>query len=315
MTRDRAADPDLVDSPPEFVRTQREYDAVLADAASVFDFDAQLPDWVFRTNTGTVSFCDESFALFGDMSPILHSLVTRYDDRTVHGLTKDFFDRRPSMQRVFDGRFMAFSVSTKAGISRLESLLRWAPQSDGLPLFQYEDIVAVFGSSGQWGLYKDMSWELALLWVNTDEPFWPQLPGHYLTDARGATDIARPAFVDTGSFEGEAQRLIHTYSSHDPWRNSAARARLDLRTCVNWLAEIHRQYPTHWAHVQRIIWSCAVWDLPVDIARKSQTVDPQAFDLLAVTAWFEHRHAAGPEPWLEAQAMILDLMAEMNRPD
>lgn len=310
----RSVAPNYSNAPVGFVRTQQEYEAILADAAHVFAIPAQVPDWVFRQTSGTVSFCEEGEALW-NLVPIFTSLIEYYGDRTVSAVAKDFTNRRPSMRRIYDGRFKAFTTPTGEGASSLGPLLECDPFGYGISTFQYEDIVMVFGDSGQWGLYRDMGWELGLLWVNTDEPFWPQLPGHYLTNARGATDIARPAFFDSRSFEGEAQRLIYTYSSHDPWRNSPALARLDLKTCVNWLVEIHRQDPTHWAYVQRIIWSYAVWDLPVDIARKSQTVDPQAFDLLAVTTWFEDRHAAGPEPWLEAKAMVLDLMAEMNNSD
>ncbi|MBN9612447.1 MAG: hypothetical protein J0H64_03090, partial [Actinobacteria bacterium] len=299
------------------MRTHEEYETVLADAGSVFAFDSQVPDWVFRERAGTVTFCEEGSVLDDRFLPVIKALADRYGDRKISVVAKDFFDRKPSMRRVYDGRFKAFTMPTDAGLSPLGPLLDYGPLLEPdtfdltTPTFQYEDIVVIFGDSGQWGVYRDMGWEIALLWVNVDEPFWPQLPGHYFTNARGGSLIASPTFYARDDFETESKRLIDTYAPFDPWRNSPLRKEVDLAACRAWLQSRHALDSLAWAYTQEVIWSsAAAWDLVPGGSAWAVPVDFERFDLEAIMNWLGDRYATGPEPWLEAQALIFDLMTE-----
>ena len=304
---------DVRHAPPEYVRTQHAHEAVLADAQRVFDLEAELPEWVFRKKTGIVNFDDESLAM-GEAVPIIESLITHFGDATVSTVAKDYLHRPKRRRRKLDDCFLAFTMPASEVGRRFTNLQRYDPDDSRDPYsrFQYTDLTLIFGSSGRWGLYKDLDRELTLLWVDVDEPFWPQPDGHRLTNARGGAELTEPTFRNRDEYRAQSTRLIEVYAPHDPWRRSPARDSLDLTSCRAWLDSVRGQDASFWADVQEIVWASAVWDLHPEAARGFVRVDRDAFDLDAIMAWLEDQRKAGPEPWLEAQALLLDLVKERS---
>ncbi|MFD1575123.1 hypothetical protein ACFSEO_13355 [Agromyces cerinus subsp. nitratus] len=143
------------------------------------DPDTRLPALPFRAPTGVLDICQYSNAIEGSFGPVLQSLVDSHGDSSVSLVV---LDPSPQYYRRGYGSFPAFRVPGSGLSDAYWDLVAHEPEDDPTGAVIYTaDVVAIVGSSGQWSVWGERSWDLAIVlsqidggpWLTCGVPFVP----------------------------------------------------------------------------------------------------------------------------------------------
>jgi hypothetical protein len=132
-----------------------EFNRLARCVGATLDPEARLPAWPFRPDRAFTHIIEYERVLGGDFAEVLAGLVQAYDDRDV---TTVVFDPEP--------RYYSEAYGILPG-------LRHEPGGDPTGALAYTaNVIAIVGSSGEWSVWGQRDWEIALLCTPHDSGPW-----------------------------------------------------------------------------------------------------------------------------------------------
>lgn len=166
--------------------------SILADIRRLVDPDARLPAWPFLAPTGVVDICQYSNAIEGPFGPVLQSLVDYHGDASVNLVV---LDPSPRYYRDGYGSYPAFRVAGSGLASTFWDLVAHEPRNDPTGAVIYTaDVVAIVGSSGQWSVWGERSWDLSIVLSQTEGGPWLSCGVPFVPVEEALSDFTMPDF-------------------------------------------------------------------------------------------------------------------------
>jgi hypothetical protein len=146
------------------IRSQLDYVALNEKAKRLNWVGSTFPEMVFTKNYQKHWFCDD-FAAFG--LELLKSLSAPFDDTSIY-----FFCLEPSGEfwKEKVGHFGCFEFSLNSHADAWAKLLDDHPPSFPLSLRICSEQAVIWGSSGNWCLFIDTYWQMAVIGTQNNAP-------------------------------------------------------------------------------------------------------------------------------------------------
>jgi hypothetical protein len=130
-------------------------------SAAVFEFDARLPDQVFKNDSGDSLFCEFDAVLSPEFWPALCAMAQWYDDEFVELLVLE-----PECDSFYLPEYRmypAVSLSVEAGVDDFWASIGHEPDGDIMGSIAISaNVIAVTGPSGRWGCWGERNPEVAV---------------------------------------------------------------------------------------------------------------------------------------------------------
>lgn len=154
----------------KFATDRIEFDRLAQSVGAVVELGARLPAWPFRPQAAFSQVIEYDRVLGGDFAAVLVALAQAYGDHTVATVVLDPDVRYYSEEY---GTLPGFQVETASLEAGYGEGLRYEPDGDPTGALAYTaNVIAIAGSSGQWALWGQRDWEIALLCTPHDAGPW-----------------------------------------------------------------------------------------------------------------------------------------------
>lgn len=131
---------------------------------------ARLPEWPFKETGGHITLFEYDRVLGADFGEVLNALACAYDESSIVVIGIE-----PSASYYGDeyGLLPAFSLAPGRIEANYGAAMQFAPMGDPTgALGDTLDVLAMTGSSGEWSLFAQRDWEIALLLAGDEEGPW-----------------------------------------------------------------------------------------------------------------------------------------------
>ena len=170
---------------PRLAGSAGEYAAAVRQATALIDLSATLPAWPFLDRGGVIDFCDQGH--WHSFGPVLLALATQHGDESVAVAMVE--PRQTVEAYVSDRAFAAFTLRASGIVEGYQHLAETAE------LFTTADRLVFGGSSGQWAVWADREWELAIVYARVGPATWREAaPDMFVDSLADAIAIAGLAF-------------------------------------------------------------------------------------------------------------------------
>lgn len=141
----------------------RDFDAIWQMIETVVDPLVRLPRLPFRASSGVVAVAQYERLLSADIIPVLQALAVAQNDGEVVTAAVE------PAAAYYDEHYQflpGFTVAPKTLDQGYWQGLTYSPSGDPTgEIGASADVLAVVGSSGQWAVWGERSWDLALVWA------------------------------------------------------------------------------------------------------------------------------------------------------
>ena len=151
-----------------------QFDRLAHSVGAVAELRARLPAWPFRPQAAFSHVIEYDRVLGGDFAAVLVALAQAYGDGAVATVVLD-----PDVRYYSEayGILPGFQVETASLEAGYGEGLRHEPGGDPTGALAYTaNVIAIAGASGQWALWGQRDWEIALLCTPHDSGPWSRTP-------------------------------------------------------------------------------------------------------------------------------------------
>ncbi len=165
---------------------------LLGEVRALLETESRLPDWPFRAASGNVDVCQYGHAIEGSFGPVLQALVDTHGDVSVTGAT---LDPSPAYYREHYGTYGSFRISGPGIGEAYWDAVAYEPQDDPTGALTFTaNVVAIVGSSGQWSVWAERSWDLALVMSQYSDGPWLSRGVAFVPVEKALADFTEPDF-------------------------------------------------------------------------------------------------------------------------
>lgn len=165
---------------------------ILNEIRRAVDPDIRLPTLPFRAPSGVLDVCQYSNAIEGSFGPVLQSLANHHGDSSVSLVV---LDPTPHYYRRGYGSYPAFRASGTGLAETYWDLVAHEPNDDPTgAVIHTADIVAIVGSSGQWSVWGERSWDLSIVLSQIDGGPWLSCGVPFVPVETALSDFTMPDF-------------------------------------------------------------------------------------------------------------------------
>ncbi len=146
-----------------------EFESISATVISLVDPSVRLPTLPFRAPGGRVAVGEFTRLLGVDFVPVFQALADSHGDTSI---AVAVIEPTVSYFNEGFGFFPAFTVATHELDDGYWDGLRFSPSHDPTgEIGESADVLAIAGSSQEWAIWGQRSWDLALVWTVANGPW------------------------------------------------------------------------------------------------------------------------------------------------
>lgn len=164
----------MTDEHARFAVDQRAYERLLAFIGGALETESRFPELPVRRAKSFANVVEFDRLLGSEFGSVLASLVRRYQDLSVAVVV---LDPTPEYYVGAYGVFPAFEVQGPSLELGYHEGLRHEPGMDPTGAIAYTaNVLGIAGSSGEWSVWGQRDWEIALLFAAHDDGEWLSTP-------------------------------------------------------------------------------------------------------------------------------------------
>ena len=165
---------------------------VLGDIEQSLEPDLRLPNWPFKVPVGNADLCQFSHAVEGTFGPVLQDLVDGHGDVSVSVVV---FDPTPAYYREHYGSYPAFTLPGRTIAQTFWGAVAHEPGDDPTGSVAYTaNVVGIAGSSGEWSVWAERSWDIAIVLSQQSEGAWLSAGVDFVSVETALEDFTEPDF-------------------------------------------------------------------------------------------------------------------------
>ncbi len=154
--------------------------------------DLRLPDWPFRASTGHADICQFSLAIEGPFGAVLQALADAHGDASVSLVA---LEPSPDYYRDSYGSYPGFVMSSQSLAQNYWEAVSYEPGGDPTGSLAYTaNVVSIAGSTGEWAVWAERSWDLAIVLTQRARGAWTSVGVNFVLAAAALADFTEPDF-------------------------------------------------------------------------------------------------------------------------